>query len=65
MAYLKSMPNVERLGLEYCPSIDDAAIPHLAAWKSLRLVDLHGTKITAAGIANLRKQRPDCKFLWE
>jgi hypothetical protein len=62
---LKSLENVERLGLEFCPEVTDDALPHLASWKSLRLVDLHGTKVTAAGVTSLREQRPDCKILWE
>jgi hypothetical protein len=65
LARLKTMPNVERLGLEYCPDIGDDAIPHLVDWKSLKTVDLYGTKITAEGFAKLRRQRPDCKFLSE
>lgn len=65
IAVLASLENVERLGVEHSPEIGDEAIPHLIGWKSLRVVDLHGTKVTAAGIAELRKQRPDCKVLWE
>jgi Leucine-rich repeat (LRR) protein len=65
LALLRKMPKVERLGLEFCSDIGDDAIPHLAAWKSLRWVDLHGTKVTAEGVAALRKQRPDCTVLWE
>jgi len=65
LAILKTMPNVESLSLAFCPEIRDAAIAYLADWKSLRLVDLHGTKMTAEGVASLRKQRPYCKFLWE
>jgi hypothetical protein len=65
MPLLAALPNVERLGLEFCPEVADDAISHLASWKSLRWVDLHGTKVTAEGVASLRRQRPDCKILWE
>lgn len=65
MAVLKTLPNVEKLGLEYSPEVGDEAIPHLASWKSLRWIDLNGTKITAEGVAALREQRPDCQILWE
>jgi hypothetical protein len=65
MAVLATLPNVERLGLEFSPDVGDDAIPHLASWKSLRSVDLHGTKVTAEGAAELRRQRSDCKVLWE
>jgi hypothetical protein len=65
MAVLKALSNVEKLGLEYSPEIGDEDIPHLAAWKSLRWVDLNGTKVTAESVAALRMQRPDCKILWK
>jgi len=62
---LSALSSVETLGLEYSPDIDDSAIPILVQWKSLRWVDLNRTKITKEGVATLREQRPDCKFLWE
>jgi internalin A len=65
MPALKDLSNLEELGLEFSPDVGDDVIPHLVSWQSLRLVDLHGTKVSADGIAELRKQRPDCKFLWE
>jgi hypothetical protein len=65
MALLATLPKVERLNLEFSPEVADDALRHLASWKSLRWVDLHGTKVTAEGVASLRKQRPECKILWE
>jgi hypothetical protein len=62
---LKSLENLERLGLEFCAEVSDDSLPHLASWKSLRWVDLSGTKVTAAGVATLREQRPECRILWE
>ena len=56
---------MEELGLEYCPEIKDEALPVLAEWKSLRRVDLTGTKVTAEGVAKLRTQRPDAQILWQ
>jgi Leucine-rich repeat (LRR) protein len=64
-AMLARMPAVEQLGLEFCPAITDDLLQHIAGWKSLRTVDLHGTKVTAAGVAALGKQRPDLQILWE
>jgi hypothetical protein len=64
-AVLARMPAIERLGLEFCPEINDESIPYFVGWKSLRWVDLHGTKITGEGLASLRKQRPDLQVLWE
>jgi hypothetical protein len=62
---LTGLTNVEELGLEFSPDVSDDAIPQLAAWKSLRRLDLTGTKVTAEGIAKLRSQRPDCTILWQ
>jgi hypothetical protein len=62
---IAALPGVERLGLEFCPSIDDAVLERLGAWKSLRWVDLHGTKVSREGVAALRSRRPDLQVLWE
>jgi hypothetical protein len=64
-ALFAALTNVEELGLEYCPEIKDEALPVLAEWKSLRHVDLTGTKVTAEGVAKLRAQRPDAQILWQ
>jgi Leucine-rich repeat (LRR) protein len=64
-AAIAALPALERLGLEFCPGLEDAALKQLAAAKSLRWVDLHGTKVTAAGVAALRQERPDMQVLWE
>ena len=65
LAILKTLPNLERLNLENCARIDDDALPHLASWKSLRWVDLNGTRVTKEAVIKLRQQRPDCQVLWE
>jgi hypothetical protein len=64
-AVLATLPAIERLGLEFCPEIGDESLKQIAAWKSLRWVDLNGTKVTAGGVAELRRQRPDLRVLWE
>lgn len=64
-AVLATFPVLERLGLEFCPEINDEALKHLALWKSVRWVDVYGTKVTGPGVAELRKQRPDMQVLWE
>ena len=46
--------------------ISDAVIPHLAAIPMLREASLSHTGITAAGIAELRQAKPDCRILgWQ
>jgi internalin A len=64
-AVLAALPMIERLGLEFCPEINDESLKHIASWKSLRRVDLYGTKATGAAVAELRNQRPDLQVLWE
>jgi hypothetical protein len=54
---------MERLGLENCGQIDDSAIPGIEAWRSLKQVDLQGTRVTAGGLDQLRKSRPDLTVL--
>lgn len=65
LAILKSLARLERLNLENCSRIDDDAMAHLASWKSLRWVDLNGTKVTKEAMMKLRQQRPDCQILWD
>jgi hypothetical protein len=62
---LAAMPAVERLGLEFCPEVNDETLKLIAGWKSLRWIDLHGTKVTSGGVEALRKERPDLQVLWE
>jgi hypothetical protein len=62
---LAAMPVLEQLSLEFCPEVNDETLKQIAAWKSLRSVELNGTKVTAEGVAALRKERPDLQVLWE
>lgn len=61
---LKRLENVERLSLEYCPGVTDEAVAVFADWKSLRSVEVTGTKMTEKGVAGLRRLRPDLQVLW-
>lgn len=60
---LRTLVNVEKLGLEECPRIDDAAAAELANWKSLKYLDLQDTKVTAKGLEALRSARPGLEIL--
>jgi hypothetical protein len=62
-AWAPALQKLERLGLENCTRIDDSAAPAMTEWKSLRQIDLQGTKMTTAGLEQLRKSRPDLKVL--
>ncbi|HLK22040.1 MAG TPA: hypothetical protein VKT81_23990 [Bryobacteraceae bacterium] len=54
---------VERLGLENCPRIDDAAVAELANWKSLKYLDLQGAKVSETAVNALRKAKPGITIL--
>jgi internalin A len=60
---LSTLQNVEKLGLEECPRIDDAAAAELVHWKSLKYLDLQATKVTAEGVAMLEKAKPGIVIL--
>ena len=60
---LSTLQNVEELGLEECPRIDDSAAAELVHWKSLKYVDLQATKVTAEGVAMLQKAKPGIVIL--
>jgi len=56
---LKTLTALEELILSYTP-LTDSALVHLGAFRNLKSLNLKGTKITAAGIAALRKTLPNC-----
>ncbi len=60
---LSVLQNVEELGLEECPRVDDAALAALLGWKSLKYLDLQDTKVTEQGVAALRKAKPGLVIL--
>jgi internalin A len=60
---LSALSKVEKLGLQGCPRVDDTAIPELAKWKGLKYLDLQETAVTAKGLADLRKSRPELKII--
>jgi Leucine-rich repeat (LRR) protein len=60
---LSVLQNVEKLGLQECPRVDDAALAELVNWKSLKYLDLQDTKVTEQGVAALRKAKPGLVIL--
>jgi internalin A len=62
-AWAASTKKLERLGLENCTRIDDSAVAVIEGWRSLKQVDLQGTRATAGRAALLRKSRPDLRVL--
>jgi len=76
--YLASCPNISSAGLEYLTAlsklrnmdlnstpITDAAIPHLQKMKSLRVLRIYDTKITAEGAKQLQAGLPECVVFHE
>ena len=60
---LHGLKHLRELRLALAKNIDDSAIPVLIAWKSLRVVNLEGTRVTADGVARMRAARPDLQWL--
>lgn len=60
---LSVLTNVEKLGLEECPRVDDAAVAELAHWRSLKYLDLQATHTSPAAIETLRKAKPGIVIL--
>jgi internalin A len=60
---LSVLQNLEKLGLQECPRVDDAALAELLSWKSLKYLDLQDTKVTEQGVAALRKAKPGLVIL--
>jgi hypothetical protein len=62
--YLKPLgrcPNLAAVTLTSNDQITDAALAHLHASKTLRYVEVTGTKVTDAGIAALKQALPGCE----
>jgi len=60
---LGALDKLERLGLEGCRRIDDAAAAELVNWKSLKYLDLQETQVTTAGVEALLKAKPGLAIL--
>ena len=60
---LSSLDKLERLGLQGCSRINDAALDELTKWKSLKYLDVQETPVTEKGLADLRKAKPGIKIL--
>lgn len=59
---LGPLDKVEKLGLQGCSRIDDAALAEVAKWKSLKYLDVQEDPVTENGLAELRKAKPGIKI---
>ncbi|MGE0607100.1 MAG: hypothetical protein AB7O62_08400 [Pirellulales bacterium] len=64
MPNLSKLTKVQRLPLA-CSSLTDAGLKHLAGLRELQFLDLHDTKVTAAGVDKLAAALPQCKIEWD
>jgi internalin A len=60
---LVTLSKVEKLGLQGCSRVDDAALAELANWKSLKYLDVQEDPVSDKGLTLLRTARPDLKIL--
>jgi hypothetical protein len=58
-----SLGKLEKIGLEGCARVDDPALKVLADWKSVKYIDVQDTKVTPAGVEELKKTRPEVLIL--
>jgi hypothetical protein len=61
---LKALGRLERLSLQGCQRVGDDAVPVLAAWPALRVLDVKGTRVTARGVAQWRRAKPKARIFF-
>jgi len=59
-----TVPAIEKLALEGCSRVNDAALAELATWKNLKYLDVQDTKVTQAGVDAFRKAKPAVVILF-
>lgn len=60
---LSTLGKVEKLGLQGCSRVDDAALAELAKWKSLKYLDVQEAPVTEKGLTLLKSAKPGIKIL--
>ena len=60
LVHLKGLTKLQRLVLPR--QITDAGLAHIKGLTQLQVLNLGGTKITDAGVADLQKALPNCKI---
>lgn len=60
---LNKLRNIEKLGLQGCSRIDDAALAELATWAGLKYLDVQEDPVSGKGLAALHQARPDLKVI--
>jgi hypothetical protein len=55
---LTTVATIEKLALEGCRRVNDAAMAELANWKNLKYLDVQDTQVTPTGVDALKKANP-------
>jgi Leucine-rich repeat (LRR) protein len=55
---LGAVSTIEKLGLEGCRRVNDAALAELANWKNLKYLDVQDTQVTQTGVDALKNANP-------
>ncbi|HEV3341171.1 MAG TPA: leucine-rich repeat domain-containing protein [Pirellulales bacterium] len=59
---LRGLTGLQRLVLRHNIRITDAGLQHLRGLRDLQLLDLRGTRVTDAGMAQLQAAMPNCQI---
>ena len=60
---LSVLGKIEKLGLQGCSRVNDAALAELAKWKGLKYLDVQEAPVTEKGLELLRNAKPGIKIL--
>jgi hypothetical protein len=60
---LAVLEKIEKLGLQGCSRVDDAALAELAKWKGLKYLDVQEAPVTENGMAMLKAAKPGLKII--
>lgn len=62
---LGEMSTLTTLGMRDCRQFSDAGLSELKTLSRLNYINLMGTQVTAAGVADFQKALPECRIEWD
>ena len=63
LKHLKGLTQLQTLKLDFCPQVTDAGLEHLKGLIQLKRLNLMGTKVTDAGVSELKKALPNVEII--